>query len=50
LAEARQLRGYEAVHLAAVDRVNDPNVVVIVGDGALREAAAAEGMAVAGLP
>jgi predicted nucleic acid-binding protein len=50
LAEARQLRGYDAVHLAAADRVRDPNVVVIAGDGALIEAAAAEGLAVAELP
>jgi predicted nucleic acid-binding protein len=49
LAEARQLRGYDAVHLAAADRVNDPNVVVIAGDGALLEAATAEGMTVAQL-
>jgi uncharacterized protein len=47
LAEARQLRGYDAVHLAAADRVHDPNLVVIAGDGALLDAAAAEGMAVA---
>lgn len=50
LAEARQLRGYDAVHLAAADRVRDPNVVVIAGDGPLLEAAAAEGLAVAELP
>jgi predicted nucleic acid-binding protein len=50
LAEVRQLRGYDAVHLAAADRVRDPNVVVIAGDGALLGAAAAEGMAVAELP
>lgn len=50
LAEVRQLRGYDAVHLAAADRVGDPNVVVIAGDGAFLAAAAAEGMAVAALP
>jgi predicted nucleic acid-binding protein len=50
LAEVRQLRGFDAVHLAAADRVRDPNVVVIAGDGALLEAAAAEGLAVAELP
>ena len=49
LAEVRQLRGYDAVHLAAADRVRDPNVVVIAGDGALLDAATAEGMAVAEL-
>jgi predicted nucleic acid-binding protein len=50
LAEVRQLRGYDAVHLAAADRVRDPNVVMITGDGALLAAATAEGMAVAELP
>jgi uncharacterized protein len=50
LAEVRQLRGYDAVHLAAADRIRDPNVVVIAGDGALLDAATAEGMAVAELP
>lgn len=50
LAEVRQLRGYDAVHLAAADRVRDPNVVVIAGDGTLLGAAVAEGMAVAELP
>lgn len=50
LADVRQLRGYDAVHLAAADRVRDPDVVVIAGDSALCDAAAAEGMAVAELP
>ena len=50
LAEVRQLRGYDAVHLAAADRVHDPDVVVIAGDGALLDAATAEGMTVAELP
>lgn len=50
LAEVRQLRGFNAVHLAAADRVRDPDVVVIAGDGALLEAATAEGLAVAELP
>ena len=50
LAEVRQLRGYDAVHLAAADRVRDPDVVVVAGDGALLEAATAEGMTVAKLP
>ena len=50
LAEARQLRGYDAVHLAAADRVRDRSVVMVAGDGALLAAAAAEGMAVAELP
>lgn len=50
LAEVRQLRGYDAVYLAAADRVHDPNVVVIAGDRALLDAATAEGMTVAKLP
>jgi uncharacterized protein len=50
LAEVRQLRGHDAVHLAAAVRVHDPNVVVIAGDRALLEAATAEGMTVAKLP
>jgi uncharacterized protein len=50
LAEVRQLRGYDAVHLAAANRVHDPSVVVIAGDRALLDAATAEGMAVAKLP
>jgi uncharacterized protein len=50
LAEARRLRGHDAVHLAAADRVRDPNVVVVAGDGAILDAAAGEGMAVAALP
>ena len=50
LAEVRRLRGYDAVHLAAAERVRDPDVVVIAGDGVLLDAAADEGMAVAALP
>jgi predicted nucleic acid-binding protein len=50
LAEVRQLRGHDAVHLAAADRVHDPNVVLIAGDRALLDAATAEGMTVAELP
>jgi predicted nucleic acid-binding protein len=50
LAEGHRLRGYDAVQLAAAHRVRDPDVVVVAGDGALLDAAAAEGMAVAELP
>lgn len=50
LAEAHQLRGYDAVHLAAADRVRDPDLVVVAGDGALLEAATSEGMMIAALP
>jgi predicted nucleic acid-binding protein len=49
LAEVRQLRGYDAVHLAAADRVRDLNIVIIAGDGALLHAATAEGLATAEL-
>ena len=50
LAESHRLRGNDAVHLAAADRIRDPNVVVIAGDRALLDAATSEGMAVAELP
>jgi hypothetical protein len=44
------LRGYDAVHLAAADRIRDPDVVVVAGDHALLDAASAEGLAIAALP
>ena len=47
LAEAHGLRGYDAVHLAAANRVGDPDLVVVAGDEALLTAATAEGMAIA---
>ncbi len=47
LAELHRLRGYDAVHLAAADRVRDPDLVVVAGDGALLAAAEAEGIATA---
>jgi len=50
LAEVHRLRGYDAVHLAAADRIRDPDVVVIAGDRALLDAATAEAMTVAELP
>lgn len=49
-AEVHGLRGYDAVHLAAALRVQDPDVVLVAGDQALLTAAAAEGLAVAALP
>jgi predicted nucleic acid-binding protein len=49
LAEAHGLRGYDAVHLAAADRIRDANLVVVAGDGALLNAASAEGMTIANL-
>jgi predicted nucleic acid-binding protein len=39
--------GYDAVHLAAAERVRDRNLVLVAGDSALLDAAASEGMAVA---
>ncbi len=45
LAELHGLRGYDAVHLAAADRVRDPDLVVVAGDRPLLTAAAAEGLA-----
>ncbi len=47
LAEAHRLRGYDAVHLAAADRVSDTDLVLVARDGALLEAATSEGLAVA---
>jgi predicted nucleic acid-binding protein len=49
LAEAHGLRGYDAVHLAAADRVRNPDLVVVAGDGALLAAAATEGIAIAAI-
>jgi predicted nucleic acid-binding protein len=49
-AEEHELRGYDAVHLAAALRVRDPDVVLIAGDRALLDAAVTEGIAVAQLP
>ena len=49
LAEAHDLRGYDAVHLAAAGRVHDASLVVVAGDRALLEAASTEGMAIAAL-
>jgi uncharacterized protein len=47
LAEAHRLRGYDAVHLAAADRVRDPDLVVVAGDEALLTAATARRMTIA---
>jgi len=48
-AELHGLRKYDSVHLAAADRVRDPDLVVVAGDRALLTAATAEGMATASL-
>jgi len=45
LAELHGLRGYDAVHLAAADRIRHPDLVVVAGDRPLLAAAAAEGLA-----
>ena len=50
LAEAHGLRGYDAVHIAAADRVRDPDLVLVAGDRALLDAATSEGMTIAELP
>lgn len=49
LAEAHGLRGYDAVHLAAVDRLRDPDLVLVAGDEALLDAATSQGMTTARL-
>jgi predicted nucleic acid-binding protein len=47
LAETHQLRGYDAVHLAAADLLRDDDLVLVSGDGPLLGAASALGLAVA---
>lgn len=49
LAEQRDLRGYDAVHLAGAERLRDPDLVIVAGDVALLNAAQAESIAVAPL-
>jgi predicted nucleic acid-binding protein len=49
LAETHVLNGYDAVHLAAADRIRDADLVVVAGDGAFLHAASAEGMTIANL-
>ena len=50
LSEAHRLRGYDAVHLAAAERIRDSEVVLVAGDAALLEAGSATGIAIARLP
>jgi predicted nucleic acid-binding protein len=45
LAEARALRGFDAVHLASALQ-NGPDTVVVTGDKRLAAAARAEGLVV----
>jgi predicted nucleic acid-binding protein len=47
LAETYGLRGYDAVHLAAAERVRDADLVVVAGDRSLLEAATAAGLTIA---
>ena len=44
LADARALRAYDAVHLAAALAVREPELVFVAGDKALVAAAASEGL------
>lgn len=39
LAEEQQLRGYDAIHLAAAERIADDDTVVVAGDAELCRAA-----------
>lgn len=50
LSEVHRLRGYDAVHLAAAERIQDQDVVLVAGDSALVEAGRAAGLAIARLP
>jgi uncharacterized protein len=47
LAQHHALRGYDAIHLAAAERVRDDATVMVAGDRDLCTAAGALGMAVA---
>ena len=47
LAQAHQLRGYDAVHLAAAIAVFDVELVLVTGDNDLAVAARAQGLPVA---
>lgn len=49
LAEAHGLRGYDAVHLAAAQRVQQPDLVLVAGDRSLLAAAGAIGVTVASI-
>jgi len=49
LAEQFDLRGHDAVHLASVEEIADPDAVLAAGDRSLLSAADALGIAVAGL-
>lgn len=44
LAEAHALRGYDAVHLASAERINDDELVLVAGDAHLLRAASDLGL------
>lgn len=46
LAEQHALRGYDAVHLAAAERVAEATTILVAGDHELRDAGRALGLAV----
>ena len=50
LSEAHRLRGHDAVHLAAAERIRDSDFVLVAGDAALLKAGSAAGIAIARLP
>lgn len=47
LAQQHGLRGYDAIHLAGAERLDDPHLVLAAGDGPLLDAASALGISVA---
>lgn len=47
LAQELGLRGYDAVHLAGAERLQDPDLVLVAGDGPLLGSATELGLAVA---
>ncbi|HEY5579227.1 MAG TPA: hypothetical protein VIL12_06025 [Acidimicrobiia bacterium] len=47
LAEERDLRRYDAVHLAGAEAVNDPDTLLVAGDEGLCNAALSIGINVA---
>lgn len=49
LAEAHGLRGYDAVHLAAANRVADADLVLVAGDRQILAAAASAGLMTASI-
>jgi uncharacterized protein len=50
LAETHALRGYDAVHLASIEAIGDPETVMVTADHQLRTAALDRGLATANLP